>query len=92
MGMRKKHVPVRTCIGCRTAQPKRDMLRIVRTPEGEVMPDPTGKKSGRGAYICYSQECLQAALSGKRLERALGCTIAAQAVLEMEKLVSDQTI
>ena len=91
MGVRKKHVPVRTCIGCRTAQPKRDMLRIVRTPEGEVMPDPTGKKSGRGAYICYSQECLQAALSGKDWA-ALGCTIAAQAVLEMEKLVSDQTI
>lgn len=90
--MRQKHVPVRTCIGCRTAQPKRAMLRIVRTPEGEVLPDPTGKTSGRGAYICYSQQCLQLALSGKRLERALGCEVKKEAISEMEKLVSDQTL
>ncbi|HHT72501.1 MAG TPA: YlxR family protein [Firmicutes bacterium] len=92
MNVRQKHVPVRTCIGCRTAQPKRAMLRIVRTPDGEVLPDPTGKKSGRGAYICYSKQCLEAALAGRRLERALGCTIDQTAILEMEKLVSDQTL
>jgi predicted RNA-binding protein YlxR (DUF448 family) len=88
--VRQKHVPVRTCIGCRTAQPKRSMLRIVRTPEGEVQPDPTGKKSGRGAYICYSTECLQLALSGRRLQRALGCDINETTIMEMESLVSEQ--
>lgn len=90
--VRQKHVPIRTCIGCRTAQPKKAMLRIVRTPEGEVLPDPTGKKSGRGAYICCSQQCLEAALSGKKLERALGCPIDPAAVKEVEKVISGQIL
>lgn len=90
--VRQKHVPIRTCIGCRTAQPKRNMLRIVRTPDGEVLPDPTGKKSGRGAYICYSAQCLQAALSGRRLERALGGSINAETIAEMEKLVGEKAL
>ena len=66
------------------------MLRIVRTPEGEVLPDATGKKSGRGAYICYSNDCLQLALSGRRLQRALGCDVNETMISEMERLVSEQ--
>jgi uncharacterized protein len=56
-------------------RPKRELLRIVRTPEGEVILDPTGKKAGRGAYICPLETCLQKALQGNRLEHALEVTI-----------------
>ncbi|MBE3597992.1 MAG: YlxR family protein [Limnochordaceae bacterium] len=62
---------MRTCVGCRTVRPKREMIRIVRTPEGSVVVDPTGKRSGRGAYICPRPECLDAARRGRQLERAL---------------------
>lgn len=67
----RKHVPVRMCIGCQARRPKRELVRIVRTPEGEVWMDPTGKRSGRGAYICSEVECLKKAVSGGRLEKAL---------------------
>lgn len=60
------------CVGCQEMKPKREMLRVVRTPEGEVLLDPTGKKSGRGAYVCPSEECLDRAVKTHRLERALG--------------------
>ncbi len=67
--MRK--IPQRTCIGCQAVRPKRELLRIVRTPTGEVVFDPTGKKAGRGAYICPQRECLAKALAGNKLDRAL---------------------
>jgi hypothetical protein len=70
-GPRPKHVPQRTCIACRTSAPKRSFVRVVRTPTGEVMIDPTGKKSGRGASICGTRACWSRALSGGVLERAL---------------------
>ncbi|HHV44408.1 MAG TPA: YlxR family protein [Firmicutes bacterium] len=68
----KKRVPQRTCIGCKTVKDKRELVRIVRTPEGEVLMDLTGKRSGRGAYICPSEECLELVISKKGIERALG--------------------
>lgn len=72
--MRK--IPQRSCISCRKVFDKKDLLRIVRTPEGEVMVDPTGKMSGRGAYICRSAECITKQLSGKsRLAANLNTTI-----------------
>ncbi len=58
-----KHIPQRTCVGCRTAMPKRQMIRIVRTPEG-VQIDPTGKKSGRGAYLHDRRTCWEQGLNG----------------------------
>ncbi len=70
-GARPRRVPIRTCVGCRQERPKRELLRIVRTPEGTVGFDPTGKRSGRGAYICPKPECLQAARRGGQLQRAL---------------------
>ncbi|MGI6343720.1 MAG: RNase P modulator RnpM [Bacillota bacterium] len=73
--MRKRRTPERLCVGCRTMRPKRELLRVVRTPEGEVLLDPTGKKSGRGAYICPSAACLEQALKGDRLGKALDVTI-----------------
>ena len=72
---RPKHVPQRTCVNCRTVNAKRGMVRIVRTPTGTVEIDPTGKRSGRGAYLCRTRECWTAALHKKSLEYALKATI-----------------
>lgn len=66
-----KKVPQRMCVGCREMKYKKELIRIVRTPEGEIMLDKTGKKSGRGAYICTDLNCLNQAIKGKRLEKAL---------------------
>jgi len=63
-------IPIRTCIGCQSKKPKREMVRLIRTPEGNYEIDTTGKKSGRGAYLCYSIECLDIALREKRLNRS----------------------
>lgn len=73
--MKQRHIPQRMCVGCQTMVNKKELIRVVRTPEGEVLIDPTGKKSGRGAYICKNMECLEKAIKGKRLEKALETTI-----------------
>jgi predicted RNA-binding protein YlxR (DUF448 family) len=64
-----KHLPLRTCIACHESKPKRELLRIVRTPESQVLIDATGKKSGRGAYLCAKLSCWQKALKEHRLEK-----------------------
>ena len=69
--MRRKHVPQRTCVGCRKIRPKREMVRIVRTPGQGVKIDESGKASGRGAYLCRDRKCWEKALSEKRLQHAL---------------------
>ena len=66
----EKPLPQRTCIGCRQIQGKREMVRLIRTPGGTIEIDVTGKKNGRGAYLCPDWECWKMALSGKQLERA----------------------
>jgi uncharacterized protein len=63
-----KHIPQRTCIACGTTKPKRELLRIVRTPQGAVVLDAGGKKSGRGAYLCARRSCWESALKKHRLE------------------------
>lgn len=68
-------VPQRTCLGCRSVRSKKEMIRIVRTPQGSCEVDFTGKKPGRGAYICPSAPCLELAWKGKRLEKALGVNV-----------------
>ena len=68
---RPRHVPQRTCVGCRSTQAKRGLVRVVRTPEGRVELDPTGKKNGRGAYVHEARECWDEALRKERLGRAL---------------------
>ena len=81
---------MRMCVGCREMKEKRDLIRIVRTPEGDAVLDPTGKKSGRGAYVCRRAECLQRAIQQKQLERQLEITLTqdiTEALTgEMEKL------
>jgi predicted RNA-binding protein YlxR (DUF448 family) len=68
---RIKKIPQRMCVGCREIKPKKELIRIVRTPQESIEVDPTGKKSGRGAYICPQVACLQKASKEKRLEKAL---------------------
>jgi len=69
--LRKRKIPLRVCIGCQEKKPKKELVRIVRTPDGDVALDLTGKKSGRGAYICPMQNCLKNALKSKRLDKNL---------------------
>ena len=73
--MRRKHVPQRTCIGCRQAKSKRDLIRLVRTPEGEIVIDESGKRNGRGAYLCADKACWEAVLQGGQLGKSLKVTI-----------------
>ena len=73
--MTVKKIPMRMCVGCSQMKPKSELVRVVRSPEGEVSLDLTGKKSGRGAYICSDRECLKKAVKSKRLDRTFGCEI-----------------
>jgi predicted RNA-binding protein YlxR (DUF448 family) len=70
-GPRAKHVPQRTCIACRRTDAKRGLIRLVRDAEGHVTLDPTGKRAGRGAYLCHDPACWEQALKRRGLERAL---------------------
>ena len=65
-------IPMRMCIGCRDMKPKRELIRIVKTPDGEIKPDATGRLNGRGAYICRSVECFKKARRSGALQRAFG--------------------
>ena len=72
---KQRKIPQRKCVGCRTMKDKKALVRIVKTPEGEICVDATGKKSGRGAYICPNAECLQKARKSRALERAFEAAI-----------------
>jgi predicted RNA-binding protein YlxR (DUF448 family) len=68
-------LPQRTCVGCGTVTSKREMIRVIRTPEGSVLADPSGKKPGRGAYLCAKRECWETGLRKGKLERSLKVSI-----------------
>ena len=70
-----KKIPQRMCLGCREHKDKKELVRVVRSPEGEVSVDLTGRKNGRGAYICRSRDCLKKARKQKAISRALNCEI-----------------
>ena len=70
-----KKIPQRQCVGCRTMRDKKELIRVVKTPEGEIVLDATGKKSGRGAYVCPDIRCLKKARKARALERALEVSI-----------------
>ena len=76
--MKPKRVPQRTCVGCRTSSAKREFVRVVRTPEGAVAVDESGKRNGRGAYVCAQRACWDEALKKDRLARALRATVSPQ--------------
>ncbi|MCS7276109.1 MAG: YlxR family protein [Dehalococcoidia bacterium] len=85
MAARGRHVPVRTCVGCRGTAAKGELVRVVRTLDGKVEVDPTGKRAGRGAYLHRDYACWQAALKRDRLAHALRTTLTAQ---ERESLLA----
>lgn len=88
---RRKHIPLRSCIACRERFPKRDLIRIVRTPEGTIEVDPKGKRSGRGAYLCHNKQCWEAALQPRRLSQALKCQVCAEDVAALRSLAPSLT-
>lgn len=73
--MQKKKIPMRQCVGCREMKPKRELIRVVRSPEGEIGLDFRGKNPGRGSYVCPDAACLARARKTKALERAFGCPV-----------------
>lgn len=73
--MQQKKIPMRQCAGCREMKPKRELIRIVRSPEGEISLDSRGKKPGRGVYICPSAQCLAKARKAKSVEHSLDVSI-----------------
>lgn len=83
--MTVKKIPMRMCVGCSQMKPKNELIRIVRSPEGEISLDPTGKKSGRGAYICSNRECLKKAVKSKRLDRTFDCEIGQELYERLEE-------
>jgi len=96
MPVKPRKNPMRMCVGCREMKPKKELLRAVRSPEGEVSLDPTGKKAGRGAYVCFNAECLKKALKQRQLDRALEAHLDESANLQltetMQRLLAEKTM
>lgn len=90
MEQKARKIPVRQCLGCNEHKPKREMLRVLRTPQGEITLDFTGKKSGRGAYICPRAACLKKARKSRRIENALECSIPDEVYDAMEKALEEE--
>lgn len=82
---KQRKIPERQCLGCNGHFPKKELLRVVRSPEGNVSLDFTGKKSGRGAYICKNPSCLKKAKKGRRLESSLECPIPEEVYTKLEE-------
>lgn len=80
-----RKIPQRVCVGCGEMKSKKEMLRVLKTAEGEILLDATGKKNGRGAYLCFSRECLTKAIKGKGLERSFKMSIPKEVYDKLEK-------
>ena len=80
-----KKTPIRRCTGCGEHYPKNTLIRVLRTPDGEILLDLTGKKSGRGAYICKNAACLKKARKSRRIEISLECSISDELYEKMEE-------
>ena len=85
--MKPRKIPMRMCVGCREMKEKRELIRIVRTPEGEVKVDQTGKLNGKGAYLSRSMEALQIAKKKKVFDRALEVSIPEEIYEEIERII-----
>lgn len=86
--MAEKKIPLRKCIGCNEMKPKKELIRVLKTPDEEIVLDKTGKKNGRGAYLCNSIECLKQAAKTKGLERSLQIKIPEEIYESLEKELS----
>ena len=89
--MKPKKIPMRMCVGCRKMKEKKLLIRVVRSPEGEVSLDPGGKKSGRGAYVCRNADCLKRAIKQKQLERQLDVTLPEETVQALTAAMNELT-
>ena len=91
--MKPRKIPMRMCVGCREMKEKKELIRVVRSPEGDVSLDPTGKKSGRGAYVCRDPDCLKRAIKQRQLERQLDAALSPEAAealqAELEALTGE---
>lgn len=83
--MQQKRIPLRKCTGCGEMKPKKELVRIVKDPDGAISLDRTGKKAGRGAYICPEEACLAAAKKARRLEKAFSCQIPDAVYTQLEE-------
>ena len=83
--MNGKKVPLRQCTGCGAMKSKKEMLRVIKTPEEDIILDATGKKNGRGAYLCRSLDCLNKAVKNKGIERSLKVSIPREVYEQLEK-------
>lgn len=81
----KSKVPLRQCTGCREMKNKKEMIRVLKTAENEILLDATGKKNGRGAYLCFSRECLEKAIKSRGLERSLKAPIPEEVYQNLKK-------
>ena len=87
----KKKMPQRRCVGCGETKDKKELIRVVRTPDGEVCLDFTGKKSGRGAYICHNLSCLKKARKSRRIEQNLDTHIPDELYEKLEEELGNST-
>ena len=85
----EKKIPMRQCLGCREMKPKRELIRVVRSPEGTISLDFRGKASGRGAYVCRSAECLKRAIKQRQLERAFECPLGEETHASLLQALND---
>ena len=84
-----KKVPMRMCVACREMKPKKELIRVVRTPEGEIVADETGRKNGRGAYLCRAEACFNKAVKTRALERALEQPLSEAAAAYLRQVILD---
>lgn len=82
--MRKRKIPMRKCVACQEMKPKRELIRVVRTPEEDIVIDVTGKKNGRGAYLCGNTACFQLSKKSSALDRALKVNVSAEIYEQLE--------
>lgn len=87
--MKRKKIPMRMCIGCREMKPKNELIRIVKTPDNNVEIDPTGKKSGRGAYVCKNDRCIEASMKENQLSKALDINVTKEIVSKIKEELSN---
>ncbi len=87
--MKSQKTPLRMCVGCGEMKEKRELIRVVKTKEGEILIDKTGKQNGRGAYICDDKKCLQLAIKAHRLEKAFGTAVAEEIYNSLLEALSD---
>ena len=89
--MQQRKIPMRQCLGCRTMFPKKELIRVVRSPEGELSLDFKGKAAGRGAYICPNAECLKKARKSRAIERAFSMQVLEEVYQALEQNMEDNT-